>query len=93
MKKDSPPHALDNSQDLAHRAHLPNAIDYRQAIENPRRATFRFESCFQNRGAIDIAARRREWLGWMEREVSPAGVKQPGKYRSAREIRQAKPID
>jgi hypothetical protein len=93
MKRDVPPHALGNSQDLAHRAHLPNAIDYRQAIEYPRRATFRFESCFQNRGAIDVAARRGEWFGWMQREVAAAGVKQPGKHRSAREIRQAKPID
>jgi hypothetical protein len=83
MKRNGPSHALHNSQYLSHRANLPNAIDYRQAIENPRRPTIRFESCLQNCGAIDIAAVRREWLGWTEREAAATGVEQPSKYRRA----------
>ena len=74
MKRDGPPHALNNSQDLAHRANLPNAIDYRQAIENPRRPTIRFESCFQNcgdyrySGAFDVNG----WVGRSEK-LPPRG--------------------
>jgi hypothetical protein len=80
MKRDRPAYTLNNSQYLSHPASLPNAICYRQAIENPRRPTIRFESCLQNCGTIDITAIRREWLSWTEREAPATGVQQPSKY-------------
>jgi Putative bacterial virulence factor len=67
--------------------HRVDAIEDREAIEYPRTAGLRYERGFQNRGGVDISARRRERLSRAQRNASTARVEQPGKHRRPGKIR------
>jgi hypothetical protein len=86
-------HAFNNAKNFPHRTHRVDAFEHGETIDDPRTARFRFEGGFKNRGAIDVAAGRRERFGWTQQKASTVRVKQPGKYRRPGKIRQAEPID